>query len=154
MEQGRFRVGLRVEDVDAAASFYRGFGFVDVTSVPGEAGQPLMTILERDGALLIVDALEGIPFAESERERMTKAGPRGLGVAIGIGVADLGAAYAHCRASGCEITCEPEDQPWGDRVFECIDPFGYLLEVSQPVTDVAIDVARAAVREQWVGGEG
>jgi hypothetical protein len=33
---------------------------------------------------LLVDALEGIPFQDSPRERRTKTGPRGLGVVVGL----------------------------------------------------------------------
>jgi uncharacterized glyoxalase superfamily protein PhnB len=149
VEQGRFRIGLRVADVATAAEFYRGFGFADVGTIPAPDGSPLMTILERDGALVILDALRGMPFPDDERERQTQAGPRGLGVAIGIGVDDLDAAYEYCRSNGCEIRSEPTDEPWGDRVFECLDPFGYLLEISQPISDVPIDDALAATDEQW-----
>ena len=67
------------------------------------------------------------------RERQVQAGPRGLGVAIGLGVDDLDATYQYCRAAGSDITSEPSDEAWGDRVFECIDPFGYLWEFSQPI---------------------
>ncbi len=149
VDPGRFRVGLRVADVAAAAEFYRGFGFSDVGTVPATDGSPLMTILERDGALLILDALEGMPFADDEREARTRAGPRGLGVAIGIGVDDLDASYEYCRTNGCAIRSEPTEEPWGDRVFECLDPFGYLLEISQPVGDVPVDDALSATAEHW-----
>jgi uncharacterized glyoxalase superfamily protein PhnB len=151
VERGRFRIGLRVADVAAAADFYRGFGFSEVGTVAATDGSPLMTILERDGSLVIVDALQGMPFRDDERERRTQAGPRGLGVAIGIGVDDLDATYEYCRSSGCEIRCEPTDEPWGDRVFECVDPFGYLLEISQTIADIPIDDALAATGEQWRG---
>jgi uncharacterized glyoxalase superfamily protein PhnB len=81
--------------------------------------------------------------------RLGRAGPRGLGVAIGIGVDDLDASYDYCRTNGCAIRSEPTDEPWGDRVFECLDPFGYLLEISQPVADVPVDDALTATAEHW-----
>ncbi|MGH9229184.1 MAG: VOC family protein [Acidimicrobiales bacterium] len=151
MELGRFRVGLRVEDVPAAAEFYRGLGFEDVGEVPAPDGSIVMVMLQRDGAMLIVDALEGMPFPEGERERQVKEGPRGLGVAIGLGVDDLDTAISYCSAAGCTITSEPREEPYGDRVFECIDPFGYVWEMSQPITDVSVEVATAATRDEWFG---
>lgn len=151
MDLGRFRVGLRVVDVLAAADFYRGLGFDDVGSVPGPDGHLVMVMLQRDGVMLIVDALEGMPFADSARERHVKEGPRGLGVAIGLGVDDLDAVYDYCNAAGCTITAEPRVQPYGDRVFECIDPCGYVWEMSQPVADVSAEDATDAVREEWFG---
>jgi hypothetical protein len=53
---GRFRVGLRVAEVAEAAQFYRGLGFDEVGSVPTPEGVVVMTILEREGVQLIVDA--------------------------------------------------------------------------------------------------
>ena len=101
--------------------------------------------------MLIVDALVGMPFAPTDREAHVVTGPRGLGVAIGLGVDDLDAAYSWCRAWPCEITAEPRDEPYGDRVFEFIDPEGYLWEVSQRVVDVSVDEAVDGVRQQWFG---
>ena len=149
MEPGRFRVGLRVSDVTEAASFYRGLGFTEVGTVPGEDGRAVMTILQREGVLLLVDALVGMPFAATEREHQVQNGPRGLGVALGLSVDDLAATYAYCQAQGCTITADPADAPYGDRVFECIDPFGYLWEMSQPVAPVPTQEALRTLREDW-----
>lgn len=149
MELGRFRVGLRVGDVSSAADFYRGLGFEDVAAVPSPDGSTVMVMLQREGAMLIVDALEGMPFAATPREEQTKVGPRGLGVAIGLGVDDLDAVYAYCVQSACEVTAQPRVEPYGDRVFECIDPFGYLWEISQPVAETSADEAAHAVQEEW-----
>jgi catechol 2,3-dioxygenase-like lactoylglutathione lyase family enzyme len=153
MELGRFRIGLRVRDVDAAAAFYRGLGFNDVATVPDQTGAPVMVVLEREGAMLIVDALHGMPFEKTAREGQVQEGPRGLGVAIGLGVVDLDSVYRWCRDSGCEITSEPRLEPYGDRVFEFVDADGYLWEVSEPVADVGVDAGVQAVREAWFGRE-
>lgn len=151
MVAAAFRVGLRVGDVVAAARLYRGFGFDEVGSVPGPDGQPVMTILGRGDVQLIVDALVGMPFPDSERERRTQTGPRGLGVAIGLGVDDLAASYEYCRSSGCTITSEPMDEAWGDRVFECLDPFGYQWEFSQPIKDWEPAAGLEATQTSWFG---
>jgi uncharacterized glyoxalase superfamily protein PhnB len=116
-----------VPSVDDAATFYRGLGFDD--------------------------ALVGMPFPDSARERQIQAGPRGLGVAIGLGVDDLDSIYWYCCDSGCEITSEPIDEAWGDRVFECIDPFGYVWEFSQPIPGDPPADSLAAVREAWFGAD-
>jgi hypothetical protein len=39
-------------------------------------------------------------------------------------------------------------------VFECIDPCGYLWEISQPVSKVNVDDAVDAVRDDWFGSSG
>lgn len=110
-----------------------------------------MIMLERDGGMLLVDALVGMPFAPSERETRIQAGPRGLGVAIGLGVDDLAAAYRWCRDNGFEITSEPRREAFGDDIFECVDPDGYLWEISQPAADAVIQDPATATRDAWFG---
>jgi uncharacterized glyoxalase superfamily protein PhnB len=148
LEPGRFRLGLRVDDVVGASRFYIGLGFEEVGSIPNENG-PVMVMLSRDGILLMADALVGMPFPDSERERQTQAGPRGLGVAIGLGVDDLEASYRYCAESGCTITQPPHDAPFGDRLFEMIDPYGYLWEISQPIKEASVGDPFAATRDAW-----
>jgi hypothetical protein len=46
---------------------------------------------------------------------------------------------------------EPRDEPYGDRVFECIGPFGYLWEISQPISDMPTDEAVASAHDSWYG---
>jgi catechol 2,3-dioxygenase-like lactoylglutathione lyase family enzyme len=82
----------------------------------------------------------GITLGERERESTredARRSPDRAGVAIGLGVDDLDAVYDYCTAAGCTITSEPRVEPFGDRVFECIDPCGYLWEISQPVAEVS-----------------
>ena len=111
-----------------------------------------MIMLQCDGAMLIVDALVGMPFASTERETTVQQGPRGLGVAIGIAVDDLLATYRWVESNGFQITTEPYRAPFGDDIFECIDPDGYLWEISRTaVADLPADGAVAATRNVWFG---
>jgi uncharacterized glyoxalase superfamily protein PhnB len=151
VEQAPLRVGIRVSDVAAAMDFYGGLGFEPTGSVPGPDGSPVFAILAQGGSLLMVDAVEGMPFPDSDRERQVRAGPRGLGVVIGLVVDDVDAAHAYFVERGCAITCEPMDEAWGDRVFMGVDPFGYEWECSQPIADVSAAAGLAAVRESWFG---
>ena len=146
-----FKLGLRIADVREAASFYRGLGFQEVGSVPDANGEPVFVFLERGGVNLCVDSLRGMPFPDSERERLIQQGPRGLGVYIGLVVDDLDATYDYCRTHGCEITAQPLDAPWGDRVFECVDPFGYVWEISTPLPGAGPEDPFAAARASWFG---
>jgi uncharacterized glyoxalase superfamily protein PhnB len=151
MDQAPLRVGIRVSDVTAAMAFFGGLGFEPVGSVPSPDGAPVFAILAKGGSLLMVDAIEGMPFPDSDRERQVKAGPRGLGVVIGLAVDDVDAAHAYFVEQGCAITCEPMEEAWGDRVFMAIDPFGYEWECCQPIAAVSAADGLAAVRESWFG---
>jgi uncharacterized glyoxalase superfamily protein PhnB len=121
--------------VGAAATLYESFGFVPVGTVPDRDGHVVMAVLRRGPLQLLVDALVGMPFADSVRERQTKVGPRGLGVVIGIEVDDVDEAARRCRAAGCVIGTGPLDAPWGERYVEVEDPYGYAWKFFQVLAD-------------------
>ena len=146
-----FRLGLRVPDVREAVEFYGGLGFEQNGLIPNEDGEPVLAILGRGDATLIVDTLVGMPFPDSVRERSAQAGPHGLGVVIGLGVDDLDETYRYCTGAGCEITCEPMDEAWGERVFSCLDPFGYEWEFTVPIPGAEVEDALESTRSSWFG---
>ena len=148
-----FRLGLRVADVVEAAAFYAGLGFDRVAELPGADGRPVMAILRRGDLQLLVDALVGMPFPDSVRERQTKAGPRGLGVVIGIEVDDVDGAARRCRDAGCVIGAGPLDGVWGERYVEIEDPFGYAWKFFQVLPDPPDD-SLGAVTDVWFGPSG
>jgi uncharacterized glyoxalase superfamily protein PhnB len=141
------KIGIRVADVAQAMVFYQGLGFELAGTVPGPAGSPVLAVMVLDRFHLILDALVGLPFPDTERERMIKHGPRGLGCVIGIEVSDLAPIHQHCVRSGCEITSQIQDQPWGERSFTCIDPHGYEWKFA--VKTGAGDIE--AVAAHWFG---
>jgi uncharacterized glyoxalase superfamily protein PhnB len=144
------RIGLRVADVGAAAALYESFGFVPVGTVPDPDGRVVMAVLRRGPLQLLVDALVGMPFPDSVRERQTTAGPRGLGVVIGIAVDDVDEAARRCRAAGCTIGAGPLDAPWGERYVEVEDPYGYVWKFFRVLADPPDDGLSATARA-WFG---
>ncbi len=144
------RVALRVDDVAAAAALYGQVGFVQIGTVPDPDGRVLMAILRRGPLQLLVDALDGMPFPDSAREQLTRSGPRGLGVIIGIEVADVDAAARLAMAAGFIITSGPESAPWGERYVEVEDPYGYAWKFFRVLPDPPDDGLEAAA-DAWFG---
>lgn len=144
------RVSLRVHDVTAAAASYEVLGFVQVGTIPDPDGLVLMAIMRRGPLQLLVDALEGIPFPDTERERLTKAGPRGLGVVVGIEVADVDEMARRCEIAGFAITHGPESAPWGERYVEAQDPYGYSWKLFRVMLDPP-DSGLQAAADMWFG---
>ena len=99
------RVALRVDDVGAAAALYQRMGFEPVGVVPDPNGAAVMAILRRGPLQLLVDVLVGMPFPDSARERRTRIGPRGLGVAIGVEVEDVDQAGRGVSSFGLRDQC-------------------------------------------------
>jgi len=147
-DEAPFRIGLRVEDVTKAAAFYQGLGFEQTGSISDPSSRTVMTILRRGDLQLLVDALVGLPFPDSDREQMTRTGPRGLGVVIGLQVGDVDATADYCRSAGCTITTEPVDAPWGERYVECLDPYEYAWKFFRPLPSLPPD-SLSATRNSW-----
>jgi uncharacterized glyoxalase superfamily protein PhnB len=61
-----------------------------------------------------------------------------------------GGLDAHCetaRAAGAKIEREPADQPYGDRVYTCVDLEGHIWSFSQPAKALSPEeMARATGR--------
>jgi uncharacterized glyoxalase superfamily protein PhnB len=62
---------------------------------------------------------------------------KGQGFYLQINVAgrgDVDSAAARLKAAGWTLLDEPEDRPWGARMFQFKDPDGFKLGVSTPLT--------------------
>ena len=144
------RLALRVHDVAAATALYEELGFVQIGAVPDPNGRVVMAILRRGPLQSLVDALEGIPFPDTTRERLTKSGPRGLGVVIGIEVADVDETARRGAAAGCRVAAGPESAPWGERYVEVEDPYGYPWKFFRVLPDPPDNGLQAAA-DMWFG---
>ena len=69
------------------------------------------------------------------------AGPRPDHVRSGvyIFVDDVDSHFAAARAAGAEIVDQPEDQPFGDRIYLARDPEGHEWYFAQHLRDVNVD---------------
>jgi uncharacterized glyoxalase superfamily protein PhnB len=146
-DEAPVRISLRVPDVPAATTLYQSFGFDLIGTVPTPDGTVVMAILRRGPLQLLVDALIGIPFPDTVRERQTRSGPRGLGMIIGLEVDDVDEAARSCRTHGCTISTAPQNAPWGERFAEIEDPYGYAWKFFR-VIDSSTDGLHA-VHDAW-----
>lgn len=141
---------LRVSDVDRASTFYQKLGFRQTFVIPDKANTALLCFLQYGNHHLIVGKLQGLPYPDTPRERAIQLGPRGLGVKLAFNVTDLNQAYQLCREEHCEITMEPMEEFWGDRIFTCLDPFGYELQIHQRVTTMSEAEILKAGQAAWL----
>lgn len=102
----------------------KAFGFDKHLVVPGEAGQVEHAQLTLSGGMIMLGSARDTPFDKLQKT------PRAVG---GVGTQSpyvvIEDVDAHCRraaAAGAEIVMEPEDQPYGGRLYSCRDPEGHL----------------------------
>jgi len=143
-------LGLRVTDVQAALDFYQGLGFTPVLATPDKEGKPVFCAMSYGHSFIVFDGVETpMPMPDTPRERAMKRGPRGLGVKISLSVPDVEPIYRHFKASGCEITCEPMEEFWCERLFTGIDPFGYEWQFTQGAKSMSVEENVAAAKHKW-----
>jgi uncharacterized glyoxalase superfamily protein PhnB len=118
---------LTCKQLETSIAFYRDvLGFsVDMTfENEGKLAGAVMSaggiriVLNQDDGKLGWDRIKG----------------QGFYLQIGVaGPADVDAAAARIKAAGGTLIDEPEDRPWGARMFQFRDPDGFKLGVSTPL---------------------
>lgn len=109
-----FRVILPVTDVERAAAF-----FESVLAIEGERVSPGRHYFDCDGTILACfdPRADGDPFD-------AKPNPDHLYFAVD----DLDVTLERCKAAGGQhVDAEIATQPWGERSFYAVDPFGNKL---------------------------
>ena len=106
-----FRVLLPVPDIEAAQHFYGG-----VLAVTGERVSPGRHYFDCGGTILACFD----PRADGD-DWDARPNPEHIYFAVD----DLEATYARCQTAGPkELDAVIQTQPWGERSFYAIDPFG------------------------------
>lgn len=159
---GQLGVSLIVNDVAAAADFYRDvLGAVEIERrralSPGEA--PSTTVYSVDmrlGDAFLMVQLENPRWREAPRPDWPRS-PRSTGApsaCFSLYVDDVDQVYARALAAGAnpQTPAGPEDGYRGDRVMHFYDPFGHIWRILTRQEDVATEDLPArfeAARAAW-----
>jgi uncharacterized glyoxalase superfamily protein PhnB len=115
---------LTVRDLPASRDWYRdALGF----TVDRE--------IEREGVLRAVGIRAGAVRLMLNQDDGAK-GERAKGAGMSLMITtrqDIDAVASRVRAAGTPFITEPQDTPWGARVFRVADPDGFTLVVSTPL---------------------
>lgn len=116
---------LTVRDLAASRDWYRdalGFG--------------IDREIEREGVLRAVGLRAGAVRLMLNQDDGAKGLDRAKGIGLSLMITtaqDIDAVAARVRATGTPFITEPQDTPWGSRVFRVADPDGFTLVVSTPL---------------------
>jgi PhnB protein len=129
-----------VRDAARAAEWYaRAFGVEEHQRVPLPSGK-LMSVELRfgDSAVMVADE-----FPEAGIVSPLAIG--GTAVVLHLYTAEVEALWRRAVEAGAQVLHPLQDQFWGDRQGQLLDPFGHKWNLAQHVRDVAPDeIARAA----------
>ncbi|MHC4434141.1 MAG: VOC family protein [Planctomycetota bacterium] len=117
---------LSVSDLTASTQWYQDMlGFRLVFSMPGPAGQPVLTHLRwaKYADLLLVPDIKQEPLP----------GPKGTGITLTFAMTgeNVDQMAARAKSLGATIAAGPLTQPWNTREVTILDPDGYRLIFTQ-----------------------
>ncbi|MFN8574330.1 MAG: VOC family protein [Gemmatimonadaceae bacterium] len=118
---------LTCKDLEASIRWYRdALGFNVAMTFPPE-GKPAAAVIVAGDCRIVLNQDDG---------KLGWDRKKGQGFYLQINVAaraDVDAAAARLKAAGVALLSEPEDRPWGARVFQFLDLDGFKLGVSTPL---------------------
>ncbi len=114
-------------DVQASIRFYRdvlGFAVAQTFDYEGKVA----------GAIIVAGDIRIVLNQDDGKLGWDRIKGQGFYLQINVaGAADVDAAAARIKAAGGTLLNEPEDRPWGARMFQFKDPDGFKLGVSTPL---------------------
>jgi len=118
---------LTCKDIEASIRFYRdaiGFALAHTFENEGKVA----------GAVVVAGDCRIVLNQDDGKLGWTRIKGQGSYLQIGVAsVADVDAAATRIRAAGGTLASEPEDKPWGARMFQFTDLDGFKLGVSAPL---------------------
>ena len=110
-----------VDDLEESIKFYEAFGFA--VSERWEDKGTLLGVMLRAGKIEI-----GLSQDDWKKGRDRK---KGVGLRLLISTTqNVDELAARARSAGITLKSEPFDSEWKTRVFEVVDPSGFLLTIS------------------------
>jgi PhnB protein len=138
---------LCVEGAEAAIAFYSDvLGAVERSRIAGPGG----TIGHAE--LVIGDSVVMLSDEFPDWGIRGPAAYGGTAVTIGVYVADVDAAYDRAIALGAQPVRPVEDQFYGDRSGQFLDPWGHRWSVATHIEDVSDDEIARRAAEVMGGG--
>jgi PhnB protein len=135
---------LTVDDGKGAIEFYkRAFGATERGMMAAPDGRIAHAELQIGDAVLMLSD----KFPQFACDAPKELG--GTTVAIFLFVEDVDAVVRAAADAGAEITMEPEDQFWGDRLGQVVDPFGHVWQIATRVEDLAPEEIVARSRDAF-----
>jgi PhnB protein len=136
-----------VSDADAAASWYaQAFGAEERTRVPLPGGGVITVELAIGDSSLHVAS----EFADAGILSPLTIG--GTATVLQVQTDDADALWDRVLGADAEVRHELDDQFWGERQGQVVDPFGHRWNIAQHVRDVTPEELAAGAAKAFGGG--
>jgi len=123
---------LHVKGVDAAVDFYtKAFGAQKTFAMPGPDGKTMHAEIKIGDSIIMIDEVNPQEGTKSPLEL------GGTPATLMIYVSDADGVYATATAAGAKEEMPVDEQFWGDRYGQIIDPFGHRWALATHVEDLS-----------------
>ena len=123
---------LAYNDVATAMEWLsKAFGFEKQLAMPGPEGSIMHAEMILQGGVVMMG-----PVSHEQGTKSPSDLP-GVNQSLYVYVDDVDAHFARTKASGAQITAEPTDMFWGDRIYSARDSEGHHWSFAQHTKDVA-----------------
>lgn len=114
-------------DLDASIRFYRD-----------AVGLSVVQTFERDGKLAVAMLVSGscriVLNQDDGKLGWERVKGQGFYLQFNVGSpGEVDAAADRVKTAGFTLLSEPADRPWGERMFQVLDPSGFKVGVSTPL---------------------
>lgn len=120
----------------AIAWLEKAFGFEPQMVVAGEDDEVIHSELTLQGGAIYVVGPPGMHKAGATPKEIDGRNTQTVCVNF---TGDLDTHFAQAKAAGAAIEREPADQPYGDRVYTCMDVEGHHWAFSQPAKAMTVE---------------
>jgi uncharacterized glyoxalase superfamily protein PhnB len=120
--------------LDAIEFYKKAFGAELLSHAPGPGPRSTMHASIKIG--------DGIVFLADEMPMSTTKAPKSLGgttCSVTLFVPDADATFKTAVSAGAKVSMPVDDQFWGDRYGQVIDPEGHLWEIATHKEDLTAD---------------
>ncbi|HEX2041888.1 MAG TPA: VOC family protein [Acidimicrobiales bacterium] len=138
---------LCVDGAEAAIQFYADvLGAAERMRMPAPGGKVGHAELQIGDSIIMLS---------DEFPEMGQTSPKTVGgspVTISVYVDDVDATFQRAQSAGATVVRPPEDQFYGDRAAQFVDPFGHKWSIATHIEDVPPDEMMKRVSEMMGGG--
>ena len=139
---------LVVSDAAAAIEFYKqAFGAKEVARLTAPKSTKIMHArMDVFGSILML--ADDFPEMMGSKPRTPQA-LGGTPVTLHLQLEDAKAVWDQAIAAGATVIMSLEDQFWGERFGQFLDPFGHQWSLGQVLKKLSEEEIEAAVKEQY-----
>lgn len=140
---------ITVHDGAAALDWYRDtFGAVETVRYVGDDGRIGHAEFEIDGSKVMLS---------DEHPEIGVLGPLTIGgtpyaLHLMVPDRDVDALYADAVANGATGRRPPQDQPYGERTCDLVDPYGHRWMIATPIAEPTLEEIQAAIPDYTITG--